>query len=630
MERTDAGLPTHRALTAEAVPGPADGAPWRRFAEAETPETYCGSWLTLMCGTIHGVLGGIVLVASADGVSFSPIAVWPGARRDMRPLATVAERALRDRRGVVLPHDGGNGDGSAPPGGHDIAYPIEIEGGVRGVVVLELAPRGASDLQTAMRQLHWGSAWLEVLFRRERAAQDDAAKKRLLTVLETAAVPGDHERFRAAATAFVTAVASALACDRVSLGFTRGHRVRVRALSHSATFQKRANLVRAIEGAMEEALDQGVTLVYPDDAGRAAQVTRVHADLAREHGAGGICSVPLGSHGQIYAVLTLERPPGASFDTATVEVCETIGAVAGPLLELRRRDDRWLVAKAAESCRRTLAHLIGPGHLAMKLGTAAAVAASVFLALATADYRVSANTVLEAAVRRAAVAPFNGYVVEAPTRAGDLVRTGQLLCRLDERDIRLERMKWIGQQDQLVKQYHQAMAMRSAAQVGILTAQIDQARAQVELLDDQLARTHVRAPFDGIVVNGDLSQSLGSPVERGQVLFEVAPLDAYRVILQVDERDVADVRPGQRGELVLAGFPSDRMSITLDTVTPVSTARDGRNHFRVEARLQATLDKLRPGMEGVAKIEIDHRRLVWIWTHQVLDWVRLGLWSWLP
>jgi hypothetical protein len=35
-------------------------------------------------------------------------------------------------------------------------------------------------------------------------------------------------------------------------------------------------------------------------------------------------------------------------------------------------------------------------------------------------------------------------------------------------------------------------------------------------------------------------------------------------------------------------------------------------------------------MEGAGKIEVDRRSLVWIWTHQIVDWMRLAAWSWLP
>jgi hypothetical protein len=131
-------------------------------------------------------------------------------------------------------------------------------------------------------------------------------------------------------------------------------------------------------------------------------------------------------------------------------------------------------------------------------------------------------------------------------------------------------------------------------------------------------------------VTGDLSQSIGAPVERGHGLFEVAPLDAYRVILQVDERDIAAVAVEQPGSLLLQAFPDRPLPLTVTKITPVSTTREGRNYFRVEAQLEHTPARLRPGMEGVGKITIERRLLLWIWTHQAVEWLRLTLWSWLP
>jgi hypothetical protein len=63
-------------------------------------------------------------------------------------------------------------------------------------------------------------------------------------------------------------------------------------------------------------------------------------------------------------------------------------------------------------------------------------------------------------------------------------------------------------------------------------------------------------------------------------------------------------------------------------ITPVSKAHDGHNTFRVEGQLAAAALSLRPGMHGVAKIDIDRRRMVWIWTRSFLDWARLMLWRW--
>ena len=50
----------------------------------------------------------------------------------------------------------------------------------------------------------------------------------------------------------------------------------------------------------------------------------------------------------------------------------------------------------------------------------------------------------------------------------------------------------------------------------------------------------------------------------------------------------------------------------------------------VEAVLEEPFAALRPGMEGIAKIDVGRRRLLWIWTHEMLDWLRLSLWSFLP
>lgn len=256
---------------------------------------------------------------------------------------------------------------------------------------------------------------------------------------------------------------------------------------------------------------------------------------------------------------------------------------------------------------------------------------AAFLWLATGDYRVSAKTVLEGAVQRTVVAPFQAYIEQAPVRAGDLVQAGQVLATLQDHDLKLDRLKWLAQKEQLTKEYRQAMAERDAAKVEIKAAETAQAEAQLALATDKLARTQITAPFAGVVVTGDWTQQLGAPVEEGQVLFEVAPLDDYRVVLQVDEREIAAIKAQQAGALLLTSIPNETFPFTVTKITPVSTAKEGRNFFRVEGRLtEAVPDRLRPAMEGVGKIEIDQRQLAWIWTHDVVDWVKLKLWAWLP
>ena len=87
---------------------------------------------------------------------------------------------------------------------------------------------------------------------------------------------------------------------------------------------------------------------------------------------------------------------------------------------------------------------------------------------------------------------------------------------------------------------------------------------------------------------------------------------------------------GQGARLALAGLPDDTLPMTVEKITPVSNARDGGNFFRVEARLAEAPEVLRPGMQGVGKIEIGSRRLLWIHTHKLAQWWRMWLWSWWP
>jgi multidrug resistance efflux pump len=547
--------------------------------------------------------------------------------QDRRHLAEVAERALLERHALILQRDMSGPPETSARRCH-VANPIHVAGRLHGVVALDIAACAEAQRQAVMRQVQWGTAWLEVLFHRQAATTQVAMATRPQLALELLAPLLEHTRVQAAATAFVTELATRLGCERVSVGFVRrGHR-RLRAISHSALFGQKTNLVRAIEAAMDEALDQEAVIIYPRATGAAFQLTREHEVLARQYGAGAVCSVPLSREGRVIGVLTLEGPSEAPFDAARLELCEVVAALAGPMLEVHRRDDRWLVTKAADAVWVQLGRLLDPRYLGRKLTALGLTALLVFFASARANYRVAATTVLEPAIKRVVVAPFDGYLAYAPVRAGDLVDAGTVLCTLDDRDLRLERLKWRSQREQYLKQYQMAMAQRNAALGQIATAQIGQAEAELALVEDRLARTQMRAPFAGVVVTGDLSQSIGAPVERGHELCEVAPLEAYRVILQVDERDIAAVMVGQPGHLVLSAFPTLPLPFVIRQVTPVSVAREGRNYFRVEAQLESTPTRLRPGMEGVGKVEIGRRLLLWIWTHTAIDWLRLQVWSW--
>ncbi len=592
---------------------------WAELAAAG-PDEFYDRWLATLCAQLPEVRAGLVVLRPEPGAELAPVAMWPDQDAPVAGLGELIERALAERCGLL-----GELAGEAEPD-FAAAYPICTGEEVHALVAVRVSSRAQARLEDLMGRLEWGSGLLASRLLERLLAEQGRAGERLAAVHDLLACVLGEEGFEAAGAKLVSELAALMGCDRVSVGYLRRARVRVRLLSHSAQFAKRMDLVRAIEGAMGEAVEQRRTLVLPPAPGEERHVLRAHAGLARRWGSGSLLTVPLYRGGECYAAVTLERPAERPFTAEEVRQCEAIAALAGAALEDRRRNDRWLGAKAWEAARGQLARLLGAGYVGRKLALVTGAVLLAFLALAEGEYRLAADATLEGAVQRAVAAPFEGYIERAPARAGDLVAEGELLAALDTRELRLERLKWISQRAQLRSQRQEALGARDRARVRIVAAQIAEAEAELELVESRLAHSELRAPFAGLVVSGDLSQRLGGPVRQGEVLFEVTPLERYRLIMRVPERRIDDVAVGQRGRLLLSALPREPFPLEVTRITPVTVAENGSAFFRVEARLARASTRLRPGMEGVAKIDVDRRLLASIWGRDLLEWLRLRLW----
>lgn len=629
IEEREPGSPDRVGLGSAQKAADADAQVWAAFASASSDDAFCSAWLALQCSLITGVQAGLLLLHDEASQAYVPAAVWPDPRRDLSYLSEAAERALAQRRGAVLGLDAAERERLAPGSVH-VAYPIETDASVRGTVVLDLAARSEPQLQAVLRQLLWGAGWLEAMLRRRAVGRESQLLERAATALDLLQAAQQHHTLDQAALAIVNELATKLGADRASLGMERDGKLKVRAISRTALFDAKSQLVESIANAMEEVIDQESSVGVPPVPGARGRVNVAVRDLAARAGDKAVLAFPLMRSGKPAGALCLERSDGPAFDADTVLLCEMLGELLGPALDRMLDEERWFAGRLLDKLGKWRDELLGPRRPALKLSAAAVLLAAIFLAFADGEFRVSAKTVVEGAVQRAMVAPFEGYLAEALVRAGDTVRAGQPLARLEDRDLRLERVRWSSEREQAERKYREALAKRDRAASRILAAQLNQAEAQLALTDEKLARTQLVAPFDGIVVSGDLSQLLGAPLEQGKVLFELTPLDAYRVILKVDERDIGYVSAAQRGELALTGLSGQTLPFTVKTITSVSTPQDGRNFFRVEAALEQAPRTLRPGMEGVGKIVAGERRLVWIWTRNFVDWARISFWTWLP
>lgn len=457
-----------------------------------------------------------------------------------------------------------------------------------------------------------------------------AASERGRVVIDAALAVLAHDGFGEMGLALVNQVAQQYQCSAVHLGWLGDAGLHVACRSGAAWHDHRAGLLRLAEQAMAEAMDEAEPTVLCTAEHRSATAVTAALRYAREAGADALALVVLYRHEHPAGVLMLER--GARFSQNEVDTVRATALLLGPLLALGHHAERSLARHVKERVQQALELVTNGSHPARKLVAGAALLALLLAGLVPATHRVQAPAVVEGAVQWTAAAPFQGFIRQGAVRAGDNVKQGDLLAELDDRELRLEQARWSAELSVAERKEREAMAASQRVEQRLAQAQASQAQAQLMLTEDRLRRSRIVAPFDAVVVKGDLSQMQGSPVETGKALFELAPLDAWRVILKVDERDMAQLRPGQKGELVLVSESGVSLALQVRRVTSLATAEDGRNYFRVEAQMQrsAGMQALRPGLEGVAKVDVGSRSLLWLATHRLADWLRMSAWEWLP
>jgi len=433
----------------------------------------------------------------------------------------------------------------------------------------------------------------------------------------------DHGSMEESLRAMADGIAQSWTCQRVTVALRPGDKTQVEAVSGGASFQKRSALVIDIAETLEETCLAASAIAFPprDDAAAAPQ----HASLAAQLQHSALLSVPLPDGDSIVGAVLLERDRPFSIDEQ--RQLEQLAILIGPVLALRQVANHGAITLLRGAFGRHCAVLFGSAYLGRKL---AGLAVAVLLVASTfiqSGFRVSADASIQANVQRAVVANVDSFLSTVEHRAGDIVQQGDVLSQLDTEELELERIRWEGERNKLTQEYRASLATRDRSNFRVLEARRNQAEAQIELLDKQIRRATLRAPIDGVVVSGDLTQMLGSPIERGQLLFEVAALDEYRLILMIDESDVGFIEPGQSGHLRLRSLSDQVFEFEVTSVTPVSEPGEGANQFRVEASSAELPATLRPGMEGIAKIDIDDRPIGWIWTRSLTNWLRLQLWK---
>lgn len=601
---------------------------WHALRTATGTAGFHRAWLALACAQIEGLVRAVVIVPGEDGRTFRPSAFHPARFEPSQELAGVVAEAVEGRCGVIR-EAGGGSEGRAIL----LAYPVSPNTDDHApalFVILQLAWRDGTGLERVKRTLQWSSAWLGLGGSDSRSLASGTAH----AVSDTEALADALLRCASADEAahqLVNALCARFGCERASLGLARGSSIRIAAVSNTSRINHRSQMSVALAAAIGEAVDQFDRCAWPTT--EAGLVGHAQQSLCETFGAQRAVSLPFGTEARGLGGVVLEFDSASDWRADALDAMQSAVALTGSIVASRFASERHLGQVVRDDLLRLLRGLLGWHRPLLKLGIASAALALIVLALASDTHRVSATARLEGLVQRAIVAPFDGFVAAAYRRAGDRVEAGEPIAALDEHELRRERSRLVGQVREYATAHTEAMASGNRVEALLNIHRRSQAEASLADIEARLARAQLVAPIAGIIISGDLSQSIDAPLTRGDVLFEIAPLDGRRAIVEVDERDVGWIEPGSTGTLRLSGFPHRTFDVEVERVGGASRPQAGTNVFPVEARVRlATGDDvmLLPGMEGVVKLDAGQRSLLWIWTHESLDWLRLQLWHWLP
>ena len=446
------------------------------------------------------------------------------------------------------------------------------------------------------------------------------------------------------ALSIVNTVKRLCGCSRVSLATLEAGKLApslsIMALSDQAQVDKRKVLPTQLKAAMQEQLlDAGLSRLDPEtlnlfttnfpnsvrlykEQGQYPSIAVVYPAVVNTTSTSLLNSKSTRS----YAIVLLERPAGQPFTEAQTKAIE---ALLHPSLDLltRRMDEQrstWMRIKAYTKEKLHHQYWVDSGIKRPGL-TLAVLAAAISLFLPI-EHRFTARAAIEAKDLQVLIAPQNGFVATAHARAGEIVKKGQLLATLDTQDLSLAVSKWQSEKIKNEQAVDLALATRDRVSLGRLRADTARIAAEQALVQRQLDRAELRAPFDGVVLSGDFSQKLGSAVSQGDTLFTIAASNEYRLVLDIKEQDVGLVKAGQLADVRMSALPNQTWNASIEAVLPVATSTAKANVFRVPAKLAELPEALLPGMEGVAKVHAGSHSIAWVYTRGLREKVKLLAW----
>ena len=597
---------------------PADSAPMHpQHQEIQKLKTFSGSpgefWIEL--------LRHLTKLSGAEGSTMMRMPD-PAVGRDWQPLS-------RENGGVgpfsetwQMLADRASEHGMAISN-HRLAVSMDADGKPAAVAVFSL-PEEVDAEKTGLMLCAYSD--LPDAFLRNRSVDSGERKAaRFATVLDLGLALQISDKFGQSAMQLCNELASRFDADRVSLGWLRGRAVRLEAISHTEKIESRTENVSELEAAMEESLDQDDEIVFPP-SGNSTQIDHHHRIFAKKQLSDNLVTVPLRDRDRKIGALTLERK-SRPFREDEVEVLRLASDFLGPTLSDSEVRSRWFGSRWLAGFRKSASKLLGFENTWWKLFGVFLGALIIFLFLFRIEHKVKATFVLRSTATAQIPAPFDGFISSVHIQVGDYVSAGQELVNLDVSDLLLQEAESRAEEQRYVGESRSAEAAERPSLMQIAGFQSEQSRARRDIVKHRMQQAAVTAPFDGVVVEGDLRERIASPVQRGELLVRLVKTEGLYADLKVEEKDIVYLKDEATCQLAFTSLPEWRFDGRLEQMDPVPEATQEGTLFRLRAGfIDEGEDWWRPGMSGVCKIDAGKRSLMWILTHRTIDFLRMFFW----
>jgi len=281
------------------------------------------------------------------------------------------------------------------------------------------------------------------------------------------------------------------------------------------------------------------------------------------------------------------------------------------------------VARANRSTAEVIRGLVTPRSWS-KTAKWSALALSIAMMIPL-PYRVKCDCRVQPTSRRFVAAPYHGILERSLVEAGEIVTEGQVVARMDGRQLRIELAGLQAEHQGARRKSDSSRAIGEVAQSQIAKTEMRRLAAQIELTRNRMQDLEVRSPMAGIIVAGDLEKAEGAPLETGQTLFEVAPLENMVAEIGVPESEIQYINDGDSVTLKLNAFPFQSWTGKVERIHPGTEVIDDQTVFVTEVELDNGQGLLKPGMEGSAKISTHWTPLCWNLFHNT--WENIRCWT---